>query len=119
MLRARRRALHRARARRRMMNAVPKATVVIANPTHYAVALAYEHGVSVAPTVVAKGVDALALRIRAIAEQAGVPVVENPAAARTLHALCEVDDQIPAETYHMVAAIIRYVMTRRTASASL
>lgn len=113
LVKAKRRAAQRGR-RARMMSAVPDATVVIVNPTHYAVALQYEHGVSAAPRAVAKGIDDLALRIRAVAEAAGVPVVEDPVAARTLHAVCEVDREIPPETYVAVATIIRYVMSRRT-----
>lgn len=111
LLKARRRTIGRSRAR--MMAAVPGATVVVVNPTHYAVALAYEHGVSAAPRVVAKGIDELALRIRAAAEAAGVPVVEDPLVARTLHAVCEVGREIPRETYVAVAELIRYVMGRR------
>ena len=79
-----------------MMAAVPQATVVIMNPTHYAVALKYEAGKMAAPICVAKGVDALALRIRAVAEENDVPMVENPPLARALHAAVEVDEADPA-----------------------
>jgi flagellar biosynthesis protein FlhB len=98
------------RARRRMMAAVPEATVVIMNPTHYAVALKYESGKTEAPICVAKGIDALALRIRAVAEENNVPVVENPPLARALHAAVEVDDPVPPAHYKAVAQIIGYVM---------
>ncbi|HTO41769.1 MAG TPA: flagellar biosynthesis protein FlhB [Rhizomicrobium sp.] len=98
------------RARRRMMAEVPNATVVIMNPTHYAVALKYETGQMAAPICVAKGVDALALRIRATAEEHGVPVIENPPLARALHAAVEVDDPVPAEHFKAVAQVIGYVM---------
>jgi flagellar biosynthetic protein FlhB len=98
------------RARRRMMAAVPEATVVIMNPTHYAVALKYESGKTEAPICVAKGIDALALRIRAVAEENDVPVVENPPLARALHASVEVDEAVPPEHYKAVAQIIGYVM---------
>lgn len=98
------------RARRRMMAAVPTASVIITNPTHYAVALKYEHGVSAAPVVVAKGVDAVALRIRAVATEAGVPVLENPPLARALFAAVEIDRPIPIEHYAAVAEVIGYVM---------
>jgi flagellar biosynthetic protein FlhB len=98
------------RARRRMMAAVPEATVVIMNPTHYAVALKYESGKTEAPICVAKGIDALALRIRAVAEENNVPVVENPPLARALHAAVEVDDPVPPAYYKAVAQIIGYVM---------
>ncbi|HVU21376.1 MAG TPA: flagellar biosynthesis protein FlhB [Rhizomicrobium sp.] len=98
------------RSRRRMMAAVPEATVVIMNPTHFAVALKYESGKMAAPVCVAKGVDALALRIREVAEDHDVPVVENPPLARALHASVEVDEAVPAEHYKAVAQVIGYVM---------
>jgi flagellar biosynthetic protein FlhB len=98
------------RAKKRMMAAVPNATVVIMNPTHYAVALKYESGKTEAPVCVAKGVDALALRIRAVAEDNDVPVVENAPLARALHAAVEVDEPVPPEHYKAVAQIIGYVM---------
>ncbi len=98
------------RSRRRMMAAVPEATVVIMNPTHFAVALKYESGKMAAPVCVAKGVDALALRIRDVAKEHDVPVVENAPLARALHASVEVDQAIPAEHYKAVAQVIGYVM---------
>jgi len=98
------------RSRKRMMASVPTATVVIMNPTHYAVALKYESGKTEAPICVAKGIDALALRIRAVAEENDVPVVENPPLARALHAAVEVDQAVPAEHYKAVAQVIGYVM---------
>jgi flagellar biosynthetic protein FlhB len=97
------------RAQRRMMAEVPKASVVITNPTHFAVALRYEGGMA-APRLVAKGVDALARRIREVAEANGVPVVENPPVARALHAAVELDQEIPPTFYKAVAEIIGYVM---------
>ncbi|MGN6099957.1 MAG: flagellar biosynthesis protein FlhB [Devosia sp.] len=100
------------RARRRMMAAVPQATVVIANPTHYAVALRYDRKMA-APQCVAKGVDDLALRIRALAEEHEVPVVENPPLARALYASVEVDQTIPTEHFKAVAQVIGYVMRLR------
>jgi flagellar biosynthetic protein FlhB len=108
-IKARIRQLRYSRAKKRMMQAVPKATVVITNPTHFAVALQYDRGMS-APVCVAKGVDALALRIRQVATDAGVPVVENPPLARVLHATVDVDEEIPAEHYKAVAEVIGYVM---------
>ena len=98
------------RSRRRMMAKVPEATVVITNPTHYAVALRYDHGSMNAPLVVAKGVDALALRIRQVATDAGVPLVENRPLARALYASAEIDRPIPMDHYAAVAEIIGYVM---------
>lgn len=98
------------RARSRMMAAVPKATVVITNPTHYAVALSYESGKMVAPVVVAKGVDDVARRIRETAQEHGVPIVENPPLARALFAAVDIDETIPAEHFQAVAQIIGYVM---------
>jgi flagellar biosynthetic protein FlhB len=101
-----------ARVRRRMMAAVPTATVVIANPTHYAVALRYERGMA-APVCVAKGVDALAMRIRALAAEHGVAVVENPPLARVLHAGVEIDREIPVEHYRAVAEVIGAILRLR------
>jgi flagellar biosynthetic protein FlhB len=111
VLKGRRRQLRLARSRQRMMAAVPRAAVVVTNPTHYAVALAYG-GDSAAPTLVAKGVDAMAARIRAAAEAAGVPLVANPPLARALWRL-EVDTEIPAEHYQAVAEIIAFVWRQR------
>jgi len=98
------------RSRRRMIAAVPEATVIITNPTHYAIALKYESGKMAAPVCVAKGVDALALRIREVAAAHDVPIVENPPLARALHATVEVDQAIPAEHYKAVAQVIGYVL---------
>jgi len=98
------------KSRRRMMAAVPEATVVIMNPTHFAVALKYESGKMAAPICVAKGVDALALRIREVAEENEIPVVENPPLARALYASVELDEAVPPEHYKAVAQIIGYVM---------
>jgi flagellar biosynthesis protein FlhB len=98
------------KARRRMMQNVPKATVVVMNPTHYAVALRYEAGETAAPQCLAKGLDDLALKIRAVAEAAGVPIIEDPPLARSLYASVEVDDIIPPHHYEAVAKIIGFVM---------
>jgi flagellar biosynthetic protein FlhB len=98
------------RSRQRMMAAVPEASVIITNPTHYAVALKYDHGAMAAPVVVAKGVDAVALRIREVAKGANVPIVEAPPLARALFAAVEIDRPIPIEHYAAVAEIIGYVM---------
>jgi flagellar biosynthetic protein FlhB len=101
--------LRRQQAQRRMMSKVPKASVVIMNPTHYAVALQYERGMD-APVCVAKGVDELALRIKSVAQENGVPVIENPPLARALHAVVDLDETIPEEHYKAVAEVIGYVM---------
>ena len=95
-------------AQRRMLAAVPKATVVITNPTHYAVALRYEAGVS-APVCLAKGVDFMAFRIREKARAAGVVLVENPPLARALYASVRVDKPIPKELYQAVAQVLAFV----------
>ncbi|MFA7639624.1 MAG: flagellar biosynthesis protein FlhB [Parvibaculum sp.] len=97
------------RGRKRMMAAVPTATVIITNPTHYAVALKYEQGMG-APVVVAKGVDAVAFKIREIGQDNNVPIVENPPLARALHATVEIDQEIKPEHYKAVAEVIGYVM---------
>ncbi len=108
-VKARIRQLRQARMRKRMMTAVPKASVIITNPTHYSVALSYERGMA-APICVAKGVDLIALKIREIAKAHDIPIVENVPLARALHATVEIDDEIPVEHYHAVAEIIGYVM---------
>jgi len=100
------------RMRRRMIAAVPKAAVVITNPTHYAIALEYERGMD-APICVAKGVDSMALKIREIAGKHSVPIVENPPLARALHATVDIDQPIPPEHYKAVAEVIGYVMRLR------
>lgn len=109
-IKGRRRQQREARARRRMMKAVKEASVLIMNPTHYAVALKYESGKTSAPLCVAKGLDDIALRLRAAAEEARVPVVENPPLARALYAAVEIDGEIPVEHYEAVAKVIGYVM---------
>src|ERR1700676_370661 len=103
------RQLRHARMKKRMMTAVPKASVIITNPTHYAVALSYERGMP-APICVAKGVDTIAAKIREIAGLHDIPIVENVSLARALYATVEIDNEIPAEHYHAVAEIIGYVM---------
>jgi flagellar biosynthesis protein FlhB len=109
MIKARLRQIRMERARRRMMAAVPTASVVVTNPTHYAVALKYEMGARGAPRVVAKGADLIAKRIREIAEENEVPLVENPPLARALYATVELDHEIPPEHYRAVAEIISFV----------
>jgi len=111
-IKAKLRQLRHQRARKRMMAAVPKASVVITNPDHYAVALQYEQGMS-APVCVAKGVDLIALKIKEVAAEHDVPVVENPPLARALHATIDIDDEVPPEHYKAVAEIIGYVMKLR------
>jgi flagellar biosynthetic protein FlhB len=97
------------------MQEVPKADVVITNPTHYAVALRYDEARMRAPVVVAKGRDLIALRIREIAAEHKVALVEAPPLARALHAGCELGDEIPARLYSAVAKILVYVYQLRTA----
>ncbi|WP_375456146.1 flagellar biosynthesis protein FlhB [uncultured Methylobacterium sp.] len=104
------------RVKKRMMAAVPTATVIVTNPTHYAVALRYEAGMG-APVCVAKGVDSLALRIREMAKAHDVPVLENPPLARALHATVEIDEEVPAEHYKAVAEVIGFVMRLRRRAA--
>lgn len=97
------------KARQRMMARVPEASVVITNPTHYAVALEYDREKMNAPVVAAKGLDHLALRIRELAKENDVPIVENPPLARGLYAGLEIDDEITEEHYKAVAEVISYV----------
>lgn len=109
-IKAKVRAIGMERARRRMMAKVPEASVIVTNPTHYAIALKYDHGAMAAPVVVAKGVDVIALRIREIAGEHGVPIVESPPLARALYASADLDKIIPIEHYAAVAEIISYVL---------
>jgi len=112
-VKARIRRMQREISQRRMMSDVPKATVVITNPTHYAVALQYDRDLPSEkrgpPRVVAKGVDLVAQRIKEVAREAGVIVYENAPLARTLHARCEIGDDVPVELYQAVAEVLAYV----------
>ena len=102
------------RSRQRMMQNVPKATVIVTNPTHYSIALRYEPGEGdPAPICVAKGVDALALRIREVAREHNVPIVENIPLARALYAAVDVDETIPREHFEAAARVIGFVMQKR------
>ncbi|HZR60670.1 MAG TPA: flagellar type III secretion system protein FlhB [Xanthobacteraceae bacterium] len=118
MVKGKLRQLRHARMRRRIAAAVPTASVVITNPTHYAVALKYERGMN-APACVAKGADLLARRIRDIAQAHEIPIIENPPLARALHATVEIDQEIPQEHYRAVAEVIGYVMRLRRSVAGL
>nr|WP_298684011.1 flagellar biosynthesis protein FlhB [uncultured Dongia sp.] len=109
MVKGRLRQLRMERARRRMMAEVPNADVVVTNPTHYAVALKYDQNAMAAPKVVAKGSDKVAQRIREVAEEAEVPVIENPPLARGLYAAVDIDQEIPPEYYKAVAELISYI----------
>ncbi|CAN5401919.1 flagellar biosynthesis protein FlhB [soil metagenome] len=100
------------RSRQRMMQNVPKATVIVTNPTHYSVALRYEAG-DAAPVCVAKGVDAIALRIREVAKEHKVPIVENIPLARALYAAVDIDETIPREHFEAAAKVIGFVMQKR------
>jgi flagellar biosynthetic protein FlhB len=100
------------RSRQRMMQAVPSATVIVTNPTHYSVALRYEAG-DAAPVCVAKGVDAVALRIREVAREHKVPIVENVPLARALYAAVDIDETIPREHFEAAAKVIGFVMQKR------
>ncbi|MAU98774.1 MAG: flagellar biosynthesis protein FlhB [Fulvimarina sp.] len=112
MIKARQRQIARDRIRRRMISEVPKATLVIANPTHYAIALRYTREDGGAPIVVAKGTDLLALKIREIAEANDVPVIEDKLLARSMYDHVEIDQMIPPQFFKAVAEIIYYLYTR-------
>ena len=110
MIKARLRQIRMERARQRMMAAVPEADVVVTNPTHYAVALKYDDVTMEAPVLTAKGVDHVAQRMREIAREHDVAIVENPPLSRALYDSVEVDREVPPEHYKAVAEIIGYVM---------
>ena len=116
MVKGKIRQIREGRMRKRMMAAVPEASVVITNPTHYAIALKYERGMN-APVCVAKGMDAIALKIRSVAEEHSIPIAENPPLARALHGTVEIDKEIPPEHYQAVAEVIGYVMRLNRAVA--
>jgi len=113
LIRAKLRSLALDRSRKRMIAAVPRATLVIANPTHYAVALRYVREEGGAPLVVAKGKDLIALRIREIAQENRVPVVEDKALARSMYDRVEVDKMIPPELYRAVAEVIHFLYAKK------
>jgi flagellar biosynthesis protein FlhB len=110
MVKGRLRQIRMERARKRMMAAVPEADVVITNPTHYAIALKYDMAAMEAPRLVAKGADSVAMRIRQLAEEHEIPVVENPPLTRALYQAVDLDQEIPIEHYKAVAEVIGYVM---------
>lgn len=115
ILKSRRLSLARDRARNRMMAAVPRATLIIANPTHYAVALRYVQEEGGAPLVLAKGTDLIALKIREIAEANDIPVIEDRVLARSLHAAVQLDQMIPPEFYKVVAELLCMVYAKKVA----
>ncbi len=108
-IKARIRAAQREVSRRRMMQAVKKATVIVTNPTHFAIAIYYEPGTTAAPKVVAKGADFMAQKIKSIAAEAGVPIVENVPLARTLYKTVKVNHPVPRALYQAVAEVLAYV----------
>jgi flagellar biosynthesis protein FlhB len=113
IVKSRLRSIARDRARKNMLASVPRATLVIANPTHYAIALKYQHGEDVAPTVLAKGQDLIALKIREIAESNNVPVIEDRMLARAMYDAAMIDQVIPAEFFRPVAEIIYFMHSRK------
>ncbi|MBL9033925.1 MAG: flagellar biosynthesis protein FlhB [Rhodospirillaceae bacterium] len=109
LVKGRLRQLRMERTRRRMMAQVPQSDVVVTNPTHFAVALKYDQATMAAPKVMAKGVDAVAQRIREMAKQHDIPIVENPPLARGLYAACDIDEEVTPEFYKAVAEVISYI----------
>jgi len=114
LLKARLRSLRLDRSRKRMLSAVPKATMVVANPTHYAVAMRYVRAEGGAPTVLAKGVDLIALKIREIAEEHLIPIIEDKPLARALYEAVPVDSAIPPEFYRAVAEIVHLIQEKKS-----
>ncbi|MBK8008039.1 MAG: flagellar biosynthesis protein FlhB [Rhizobiales bacterium] len=117
-IKAKLRQIRQSRSRKRMMQEVPEATVVVMNPTHFAVALKYEQGMG-APICVAKGQDNIALKIREVAYRHGVPVVQNAPLARALFKSVDVEQEIPVEHYKAVAELIGYVMKLRNSARNV
>ena len=113
MIKARLRSLRLDRSRKRMLSAVPRATMVVVNPTHYAVAMRYVRAEGGAPMVIAKGADFTALKIRSIAEEYAIPVIEDKPLARSLYAAVDVDRPIPTEFYRAVAEIVHLIQQRK------
>jgi len=109
-IKGRLRAIRRERFQKRLAAVIPEADVVVTNPTHYAVALKYRHGEMDVPMLIAKGVDSMALRIRALADEHNIPIVENPPLARALHATVDIDEEIPPDHYKAVAEVISYIL---------
>lgn len=109
-IKSRRRQIAQQRIKHNLMESMGRATAVITNPTHYAIAIQYDHETMDAPVVVAKGLDFVALRIKELANDFKVPIIENPPLARALHASVEIDQEIPPEHYKAVAEVIRFVM---------
>lgn len=118
IMRARLRSLQRDRARRRMMDDVPKATLVIANPTHFSIALRYVRDETPAPVVIAKGQDLVALKIREIAEAHEIPIFEDVALARSMYNQVSVDSVIPPQFYQAVAELVRVLYANKAAPAA-
>jgi flagellar biosynthetic protein FlhB len=112
VVKARLRSLARDRSRQRMISAASRASLVIANPTHYAIALRYQRDENPAPLVLAKGMDAIALKIREVAEENRIPVIENKALARALYEAVQVDQVIPAEFFRPIAEIIYFLQSK-------
>lgn len=112
-VKARIRQIRMERARQRMMTAVPEADVVVTNPTHFAAALKYEHGNMQVPVLLAKGLDFIALKIREIAEEEGIPIVENPPLARALYDTVDIGEEIPPKHYKAVAEVIGFVLRQK------
>jgi flagellar biosynthetic protein FlhB len=113
LIRSRQRQIQREVAMRRMMAEVPKADVIITNPTHFAVALRYEVDIMDAPVVIAKGQDYMAAKIREIADEYGIMIVENPLLARTLYNSVEIGQEVPEELYHAVAEVLAFVYRQK------
>lgn len=113
IVKSRLRSLARDRARRRMMTAVPRATLVIANPTHFSIALKYVRDEDAAPVVLAKGQDLVALKIREIAREHDIPVFEDVALARSMYKQVSVDSVIPSQFYQAVAELVRIVYSKK------
>ncbi|MGE0350728.1 flagellar biosynthesis protein FlhB [Hydrogenophaga sp.] len=114
-IKGKRRQRQREMAQRNSVGAVPKADLVVMNPTHYAVAIRYDDATMAAPRVIAKGADLLAMKIRDVAKAHKVPVLQSPMLARALYAHAEIDDEIPSALYTAVAQVLAYVYQLKAA----
>jgi len=118
IIKSRIKAAQREMSKKRMMQAIPEADVIVTNPTHYAVALKYDANTMEAPKVIGKGVDLIALKIREVATQNNIPIVEDRVLARVLYSTVEIDGEVPQNLYQAIAKVLSYVYQLRNIVAN-